>query len=59
MQEFKRIYKGQKSITKGFLENNATFFARKDENFWVVFKHCMYCVKVNMEQLQVRVFFFS
>ena len=40
LQEFKRIYKGQKSITKGFLEINIACFARKDETFWVIFKHC-------------------
>ena len=33
MQEFKRIYKGQKCITKGFCEINIARFARKDDHF--------------------------
>ena len=40
LPEFNRIYKGQKSVTKGFLEINEARFARKDETFRVpVFKH--------------------
>ena len=38
-QEFKRICKGQKSITQGFLEINVARFARKDETFCEVFNH--------------------
>ena len=38
LQEFQRIYKGQKSITQGFLEINVTRFAGKDDTFWGSFQ---------------------
>ena len=36
------IHKGPKRFTKGFLEINDARFARKNETFLAVFKHCDY-----------------
>ena len=45
LPELKRIYKGQKSVTQGFLEINVARFARKDETFWGSFQTLWICTK--------------
>ena len=40
LKESERIYKGQKRITKGFLELTLLASLAKMRLFWAVFKHC-------------------